>query len=87
MSNSGEFLPRVYGVVIVHGPMASGKTRRAQELMQHFGCTRLVDPWEGQQLQPGDLALTNREPPFPTPGATVLDVATALMRLRRRKQP
>ena len=87
MSNANELAPRVYGIVIVHGPLGSGKTSNARALMQHFGCTRLVDGWRGdRKLQPGDLVLTHDEPPFPVPGATVLDVGTALMRMRRARQ-
>lgn len=69
-------------IVIVYGPMASGKTSNAGRLLNYFGCTRLVDDWNGRTpLQAGDLALTTLEPPFRVKAAHVFDVHTALARL------
>ncbi len=48
--------------VIVTGPAGSGKTRNADAFMRAFGCSRLVDEWDGVAcLRAGDLALTNLE--------------------------
>jgi hypothetical protein len=76
-------------IVIVHGPIASGKSSNARRLLQHFQCTRLVDCWDGRKkLQPGDLALTNMEPPYSVTAAPIgtqmIGIAEALMRLGRR---
>lgn len=48
-------------VVIVFGPPATGKTRNAEALKEHFGCTRVVDNWDYKRnkLEPGDIALCN----------------------------
>jgi hypothetical protein len=72
------------GIVIVYGAPASGKTRRARELLAHFGCTRLVDPWEGSPLKPGDLALTSMAPPFRVSGAKVVNIAEAKSAITQR---
>ncbi len=65
-------------IVIVHGPKASGKTRRAEELMRHYGCKRIIDEWDGRApLRDGDLALTNMEPQFFVDDARVVSIATA----------
>lgn len=70
-------------IVIVHGPMGSGKSRFSSQLLAYFQSARLIDTWDGHaKLRPGDLALTSCEPPFRAPGATVLDIATALRRCR-----
>lgn len=46
--------------LIISAPQAAGKTRNAQLLMKKFGCSRLVDEWDGRSaLRDGDLALTN----------------------------
>jgi hypothetical protein len=47
--------------VIVHGPMACGKTRNAKALAEHFGLTTIIDDWDGRQRVPsvGALVLTN----------------------------
>lgn len=63
-------------IYLIHGPMASGKTRNAEKLQAFYGCDRIVELDEprhndfkrGKQLvkdgviQPGDLVLTNRDP-------------------------
>lgn len=69
--------------VIVHGPMASGKTRHAEQLRRLFGCKRVVDNWNGRdQLRAGDLALTIESPPFKVPGAEVVSIGEAVGNLR-----
>lgn len=53
-------------IVVVYGPPGSGKTCCAQELQRKFGCTTLVDGWNGSGPLPHDsLALTNVAPPYP----------------------
>ncbi|WP_339678286.1 hypothetical protein [uncultured Zhongshania sp.] len=50
---------------IIHGPQGCGKTSRATEIKAAFGAQRVVDDWRpGIALVPGDIALTNCEPPF-----------------------
>jgi predicted kinase len=72
-------------IVIVHGPMASGKTRNASALKRHFGCLRIVEAESRQgmhtKLQPGDLVLTNAEPPFDVANAKVVGIREALRAL------
>jgi hypothetical protein len=47
-------------VVIISAPQGSNKTSHANALANRFGCTRIVEEWDGvSDLQPGDLALTN----------------------------
>jgi len=58
--------------VIVYGPQGCGKTNASDRLMRHFGCTELVDDWDGESPLPdGALALTNRKP-VPPVGARVV---------------
>lgn len=65
------------GIVIVYGAQASGKTRRAKELLRHYGCTRLVDDWDGKSpLANGDLALTSKTH-FNSSGAKVVPIEKA----------
>ena len=46
--------------VVIHGPQGCGKTRNAQALAAHFGCSRVVDDWNGQsKIEEGSLVLTN----------------------------
>lgn len=46
--------------ILIHGPKACGKTRNAQALAAHFGCSRIVDDWNGRdRVAPGALVLTN----------------------------
>lgn len=46
--------------VIVHGPMACGKTRNAERIRAYLGCDCVVDDWDGREkLPPNSLALTN----------------------------
>lgn len=47
--------------VIVIAPHGSGKTAHAEALREIFGCTSVVDEWDGRaELAPGTLALTNQ---------------------------
>lgn len=65
-------------IVILHGAPATGKTRRSEQFKRHYGCSRIVDGWDGRaKLKDGDLAITNETPPFNVPGAKVVDVVTA----------
>lgn len=65
-------------IVIVYGDKASGKTRLSAELMRYYGCTKIVDDWDGSSpLKNGDLALTTEYPPFSIPGAHVVDIRSA----------
>ena len=46
--------------VVVVIPQGAGKTRHATALAERFGCTSIVDEWDGRSdLPPGALALTN----------------------------
>lgn len=48
--------------VLIHGPQACGKTRNAQALAAHFGCSKVVDDWNGRDpIAAGSLVLTNVE--------------------------
>lgn len=47
-------------IVVIHGPQGCGKTRNAQALAAHFGCSRIIDDWDGASPLPeGALALTS----------------------------
>lgn len=55
--------------VVIYGPPGCGKSAHAPELLQRFGCTSIVDEWDGEMLlQPGQLALTNKAPPYSVAG-------------------
>lgn len=48
--------------VLIHGPQGCGKTRSAQALAAHFGCSQVVDDWNGRDpIAAGSLVLTNVE--------------------------
>lgn len=48
--------------VVIHGPKGCGKTRNAQALAAHFGCSSVVDDWNGRDwIDDGSLVLTNVE--------------------------
>ncbi len=69
--------------VIVVGPQGSGKTRNAKAFMRAFGCSRLVDEWDGVVgLRDGDLALTNLELFQVRPRYQVLTVEQALEQIK-----
>lgn len=54
-------LPSTAPAVIVHGPMAIGKTTHAAALAAHFGVTIVVDDWDPRhhELVRGALHLTH----------------------------
>jgi len=73
-------------ITIIHGPQASGKTRRAAQLLEHFDGKRIIDDWNGNPdvLKDGDIALTSC-PDFVVPeGAHVIDIVTAKAMLTDR---
>jgi MoxR-like ATPase len=46
--------------ILIHGPQGCGKTRNAQALAAHFGCSKVVDDWNGRdRVVAGALVLTN----------------------------
>ncbi|PRH82612.1 hypothetical protein [Arenimonas caeni] len=46
--------------VVIIAPAGAGKTRNQAALKKMFGCTSIVDEWDGRSpLPPGALALTN----------------------------
>ena len=48
--------------VVIHGQQGCGKTRNAQALAVHFGCSSVVDDWNGRDpIAAGSLVLTNRD--------------------------
>ncbi len=50
-------------VVIVSAPQGAGKSLAAEALVARFGCTSIVDEWDGRgELPPGALALTSLTP-------------------------
>ena len=62
--------------VIIYGPQGCGKTTNAKALADHFGLTKIVDPWcPGDELPDDALALTNVE----VDGALSFDKAMAFM--------
>lgn len=51
---------RVPEAVVIIAPQGAGKTRNEAALMKIFGCTSVVDEWDGRTALPrGALALTN----------------------------
>ena len=51
-------------IVYIFAPRACGKTRNKEQLMQMFGCTNIVDDWDGRSHVPeGSLVLTSLEVP------------------------
>jgi len=46
--------------VIISAPQGAGKTRNTEALRAMFGCTSVVDGWDGiRQVPPGALVLTS----------------------------
>lgn len=46
--------------ILIHGPQGCGKARNAQALAAHFGCSKVVDDWNGRdRVVAGALVLTN----------------------------
>jgi hypothetical protein len=59
MPISDSKAPTVY----VSAPQGAGKSRHAETLRQLFGCTQIVDEWDGSSAVPaGSLVLTNIAP-------------------------
>lgn len=57
---AGMHLELLAPTVIVVAPQGAGKSLYAHELSLRFGCTTIVDDWDGvQELPAGALALTN----------------------------
>jgi hypothetical protein len=57
--------------IILTAPQGYGKTIRAEEFRQSYGCTSIVDDWtHGMPVTPGALHLTNDDlstfPEIPT---------------------
>lgn len=49
--------------VVIYAPAGAGKSQHADVLKRMFGCTSIVDPWDGvTPLPDGSLALTNVKP-------------------------
>ena len=66
--------------VVVHGPQGCGKTRNAQALAAAFGCSSIIDDWDGRSPLPsGALALTNVAPTF-AQASEVLEFGAACRR-------
>jgi hypothetical protein len=60
--------------VVVYGPPGCGKSQQSESLKAQFGCSSIVDEWDGQSPLPdGALALTHLAPPF----AVAVDRAVA----------
>ncbi len=56
-------MSRTPSCVIVIAPKGAGKTTNAVALMRMFGCTSIVDEWDGRKPLPnGALALTTLSP-------------------------
>lgn len=74
--------------IVIHGPQGCGKTVHAAALAAAFGCTKIIDEWNGADpLLPGVLALTNAPQISPPRRALVMrfDVAMDEAGLLRRK--
>lgn len=49
--------------VFVFAPQGSGKSRHAEALRSMFGCTVIVDDWDGiSEVPSGALVLSNIDP-------------------------
>lgn len=56
-------MSRTPSCVIVIAPQGAGKSTNALALMRMFGCTSIVDDWDGRKALPhGALALTTLSP-------------------------
>lgn len=65
--------------MIITGAPSTGKTKNAEVFMRVFGCSRVVDEWDGvRRLSDGDLALTNLDHFQVQPGCRVVSVLQAL---------
>lgn len=53
-------MPKSPVTVVVVAPHGAGKSRHAAALAARFGCTHIVDEWDGKlPVPPGSLVLTN----------------------------
>lgn len=69
--------------VVIHGPRGCGKTKHAEAFARRFGCTQIVDDWDGVSELPLDaLALTNAASIRPPADARVISFAVADWHLR-----
>ena len=67
------------GAVILIAPQGAGKTRHAESLMRIFGCTSVIEEWDGaSELPPRALALAHA---LPKP-LDARELATVLAALR-----
>ncbi len=61
--------------VIIYGNAGTGKTRRADQLLKHYRCSKLIEEWDGvSPLPDGALALTNH----PNPDKSKADFAVSI---------
>ena len=65
--------------LVIHGPMACGKTRNAERLAKRYNCGSIVDDWSFKKpLTDNALHLTNETPPNGWKGAFIVDYETAI---------
>lgn len=82
--------------IIIHGPQGCGKSRHAEALARHFGCTHIIDqaadPYPRTKLAAvrfklgNTLFLTNKAPPYPIDhrDRRILHFDRAIAALRQR---
>jgi len=64
--------------VVIYGPEGCGKSLLSQDMKKHFGCTAVVDGWDGEaDLPDGVLAITNVKPLVQLKDALVLSFGEA----------
>lgn len=50
---------------MIYAPQGAGKTRNAEALRVMFGCSHVVDDWDGRSpVAPGALVLSSMPAPF-----------------------
>mgnify|MGYP003640550361 CR=1 FL=1 len=52
-------------IIVIHGPMATGKTHHKEAFAKHYGCTAIVDNWfvrDHEFPEDGRLVLTTSHP-------------------------
>jgi len=65
-------------IIVIHGAQGSGKSRRSAELLKHYGCSQVVEGWDGiQHLPNNSLALTNVPPPYRQAGILAVTASAA----------